>query len=112
MSLAFSEILKTGFVKSRAISNQKDEPISSQRVKLLISQIKIVEPWADPEGAGVSGSLLKIHKNIGFLSNTGPEPLKNHKATKPAFNGVGPHGLAREMPFKWRFPDRAMMARF
>ena len=32
---------------------------------------------------------LKNHKNIGFLSNTGPYPLKNHKATKPAFN-VGP----------------------
>ena len=26
------------------------------------------------------------HKNIGFLCNTGPGPLKNHKATKPAFN--------------------------
>ena len=26
------------------------------------------------------------HKNIGFLCNTGPDPLKNHKATKPAFN--------------------------
>ena len=25
-------------------------------------------------------------KNIGFLSNTGPDPLINHKATKPAFN--------------------------
>ena len=32
---------------------------------------------------------LKNHKNIGLLSNTGPDPLKNHKATKPAFN-VGP----------------------
>ena len=34
---------------------------------------------------------LKNHKNIGFLSNTGPDPLKNHKAacTKPVFN-VGP----------------------
>ena len=28
-------------------------------------------------------------QNIGFLSNTGPDPLKNHKTTKPAFN-VGP----------------------
>ena len=27
----------------------------------------------------------KNHKNIGFLSNTGPDPLGNHKATKPAF---------------------------
>ena len=34
---------------------------------------------------------LKNHKNIGFLSNTGPDPLKNHKATKPGkrhLNGV------------------------
>ena len=29
---------------------------------------------------------LKNHKNKGYLSNTGQEPLKNHKATKPAFN--------------------------
>ena len=32
---------------------------------------------------------LKNHKHIGFLSNTGLNPLKNHKATKPAFN-IGP----------------------
>ena len=32
---------------------------------------------------------LKNHKNIGFLSDTGLDPLKNHKATEPAFN-VGP----------------------
>ena len=24
------------------------------------------------------------HKNIGFLRNTGPDPLKNYKVTKPA----------------------------
>ena len=27
---------------------------------------------------------LKNHKNIGFLSNIGPNALKNYKATKPA----------------------------
>ena len=32
------------------------------------------------------GPPLKNHKNIGFLSNTGPHPLKNHNTTKPAFN--------------------------
>ena len=32
---------------------------------------------------------LKITKIIGFLSNTGPDPLKYHKVTSPAFN-VGP----------------------
>ena len=29
---------------------------------------------------------LKNHKNIVFRSNTGPDPLKNLKATKPVFN--------------------------
>ena len=43
---------------------------------------------ADPEGwgQGVQNPPLKNHKNIGFLSNTGPDPLENHKASKPAFN--------------------------
>ena len=43
---------------------------------------------------------LKNHKNIRYLSNTGLDPLKNHKATctKPAFN-VGPPSVASETPF-------------
>ena len=32
---------------------------------------------------------MKNPQNIGFLSNTDPDPLKNHKTTKQAFN-VGP----------------------
>ena len=48
---------------------------------------------------------LKNHKNIGFLSKTGPDPLKNHKATKPAFN-VGLSSArqrnAIKMTFRWR----------
>ena len=36
-------------------------------------------------GQEVLTPTLNNHKNIGFLSNTGPDPLKNHKATKPAF---------------------------
>ena len=38
-------------------------------------------------GTGGPTSPLENHKNIGFLSNTDPDPLKNLKATKPAFNG-------------------------
>ena len=49
-----------------------------------------LDSWADPEGGGGGEqgvqTPLKNHKNIGFLCNTGPNPLKNHKATKPAFN--------------------------
>ena len=37
-------------------------------------------------GGRGSGLPLKNHKKIGFLNNTGLDPLKNHKATKPAFN--------------------------
>ena len=51
---------------------------------------------ADPECGGgggggdrESGAPLENHQAIGFLNNTGPDPLKNHKATKPAFN-IGP----------------------
>ena len=46
----------------------------------------ILKAWVDPErGQGIQ-TPLKNHKNIGFLYNTGPYPLKNHKATKTAFN--------------------------
>ena len=38
---------------------------------------------------GSRGDTGENRKNIGSFSNTGPDPLKNHKATKPAFN-VGP----------------------
>ena len=46
---------------------------------------------AEPDGVGGnmgSGTSLENHSNIGFLSNTGPDPLKNHKAAKPEFNGT------------------------
>ena len=45
-------------------------------------------------GTGGPDPPLKNHSNMGFLCNTSPDPLKNHKATKPAFN-VGP-SLARQ----------------
>ena len=38
-----------------------------------LSDYALAEPlWADPEGPDT----LKNHKNIGFLSNTGPDTLK------------------------------------
>ena len=53
----------------------------------------------DPEvgGGGVtgdSGPSLKNLKNIRFLCNAGPDPLKNHKYANPAFN-VGPSLLSQ-----------------
>ena len=64
---------------------------------------------------GIDGSrgggqvvLLIDHKKIGLLSNTGPDPLKNRKATRPEFN-VRPSS-GRKTPFKWPFAGGPMMA--
>ena len=46
---------------------------------------------------------------LGFLINTSPDPLKNHKATKPA-SMLGQHRHASETP-KWCFAGGPMMAR-
>ena len=65
-------------------------------------------------GAGVRTSPLKNHKNRVSYP-TGPDPLKNHKATEPAFN-VWP-SLARQrnairMVFRWRADDGPIIAIF
>ena len=47
-------------------------------------------PCVDPEGVGEGTGGLdpppEKSQNLGFRSNTGPDPLKIYKATKPAFN--------------------------
>ena len=67
---------------------------------------------ADPEGGTGGPDPMKstyffgchIFKDFtkGFLCNTGPDHLKNHKATKPAVN-VGPSLARSETPFKMVF---------
>ena len=47
-------------------------------------------------GTGGPDPQLKNHKNIGFLSNSGLDPLKDHKATKPALN-VGTSSARRRI---------------
>ena len=56
----------------------------------------------------------KSQKYIGFLCNTGPDPLKNNKATKPAFN-IGPSSTRQQntkMVFRWRADDGPIKAVF
>ena len=63
---------------------------------------------ADPEGGqGVRTPPLKNHKNIGFSSNTGPDPL-NIVATKPAYN-VGSSSARQRNAILWRFAGGPMM---
>ena len=62
----------------------------------------LVQICADHDvGIGGPDHPLKNHENIAFLSNTGPDPLKNHKATKPAFN-VGLSSAHQRNAIKWR----------
>ena len=55
------------------------------------------------------------YKKVKFLSNTCLDPLKNHKATKPAFN-VGPSSGRRrnaiQMAFRWRDYDGHLLVLF
>ena len=53
---------------------------------------------ADPEGATGGSDPLKNHQNIGFLSNTGPDPLKITKL--PSQHSMWGHHLrADDCPF-------------
>ena len=45
---------------------------------------------------------LENNKALGLFSNTDPDPLENHIATKPAFNVRPPfRWRADDCPFKW-----------
>ena len=67
---------------------------------------------ADPEGGGGAGGPdpLENYKNIGFLSNIGPDPLKITKLPIQ-HSMLGHHRPASETPFKWRFDGGPMKAR-
>ena len=58
-------------------------------INLSINGRLALQPCTDPEGdRGSDPHPLVNDKNIGFLilRNTGSDPLKNHKATKLAYN--------------------------
>ena len=65
-----------------------------------------LESCAGPDGVG---GRLKNHKNIGFLSNTGPDPLKITKLPSQ-HSMLGQHLHASETPFKLRVTGGLMMA--
>ena len=83
--------------------------LDERKIVVIYLPITSLRPWADPEGDRGSRPPMKNHKNIGSLSNTGQDPLKNHKATIPGLM-LGHHGPASEKPFKWFFTGMPMMA--
>ena len=56
---------------------------------------------------------MKNHKNIGFLSNTGPDPLKIKKLpSQHSMLGHHPPVPIGKKPFKWRFAGGPMTVCF
>ena len=78
----------------------KNKPVSIMKTGLLMCGIR-----GAPQPQ-------KNHKNIPFLNNTGPEPLKIKKlqCTKPEHSMVGHLRHACEMLFKQCFTGGQMMA--
>ena len=64
-------------------------------------------------GTGGPGPSWKITKNIGFLSKTGPDPLKIAKLPSQ-HSMLGHHWPASETPLKlkWRFAGGPLMAAY
>ena len=69
------------------------------------SRYKLACTCADTEGDTGGPDPTSWNITIFFFGNTGPDPLENHKATKPAFN-VEPSSArqqnAMQMVFRWR----------
>ena len=75
------------------------------------SDDQIESSCADPEeGQGVRTPTEKS-QNIGFLSNTGPDPLKITEL-QSQLSMLGHNQYASETPFKWRFAGVPMMTRY
>ena len=74
----------------------------------------VIEHGRIPAEVGAWGPDPRPEKSqkIGFLNNIGPDPLKNHKATKKASHHsmLGHHRPASEKSFKWHFAGGPMMA--
>ena len=71
----------------------------------------IVHVWIQRGGGGGRAfGPWNITKNIGFLSNIGPDPLKIIKLPSQ-HSMLGHHRPACETPFKWRFAGGPLMVR-
>ena len=83
------------------------------KIFLLVSEAMHGSRSGGGGGGGGQGSPLPVknHKAKGFLSKTGPDHMRNHKATKPAFN-VAPTLAPSEMMFRWRANDGLLLVLF
>ena len=74
--------------------------------------MKMTIACADPGGGGQGvRTPLKNQKNIGFSSNTGPDPLKNHsyQASSQCGAVIGMPAKPHLMVFHWRADDSPLI---
>ena len=77
-----------------------------------ILKAKLAGPMRGSRGGGGSRPPpMKNHKNIEFLSNTGPDLLKFSKLPSQ-HSMLHHHRHASSAPFKWSFVGGLVMARF
>ena len=89
-------VLMTALSLSRVLYGPEHEIlIFLSHMRAILLEKSILISWAESEGDRGSGPPLKNCNKLGFLSNTGPDCLKNYKATKPEFN-VGPSSARQQ----------------
>ena len=106
---------KNDFIVGKMVKGQESkedkEGFHSHRTELLSRRHTSYELMCGFRGGGAGGidPSLKNHKNIGSLSNTGPDPLKITILCSQ-HSMLGHHRHASETLFKWRFAGGPMMA--
>ena len=82
---------------------------SNAVILLLVSYLFVIAPMGGSRGGqGVrTPPPRKITKNIGFLSNSSPDPLKITKLPSQQHSMLGHHQHASETPFNMAFRWRA-----
>ena len=74
------------------------------------SSCRFIYKWHVRIKGGGAPRRLENYKNIEFLSNTGPDPLKITKLPSQ-HSMLGHHRPASETPFQWRFASGPLMTR-
>ena len=88
-------LLKTEFIFVTNIEDPDGMP------DYVVFHLFLHRSCADPEGGGKGARgpdpPLKNHKNIGFSSNTGPDPMKNHsyQSSIQCLATIGPPAIRR-----------------
>ena len=71
---------------------------------VIFDTITVCSPCADPEGTGASEPPLENHKNIGLLSNIGPDSLATY-ASVQCRAIIGPLAKRHLNTFHWCADD-------